>query len=65
MTTELCYCMRCKNKTNMKNISEKTTTKGQNMLTGNCTVCDCKVNKFVKKAKSLVGEKMNELKDNE
>ncbi len=44
----LAYCLKCKNKTEMTNTSNSMTSNGKKVLKGNCTVCNTKMNKFLK-----------------
>lgn len=52
------YCLKCKNKKEMKNPTIKTNKKGNRYLSGNCVDCNCKMNKFLKKDSKIepVGE---------
>ena len=43
------YCLKCKKKCEIKNEEIKTNKKGTRYISGNCKVCNCKVNKFIKK----------------
>lgn len=42
-------CMRCKGPKEMKNVKIEQTPKGTYKATGNCSVCDCGMCKFLKK----------------
>lgn len=44
------YCLKCKKEQVMKDPKDKTTSNGRKMVSGTCTVCTTKMNKFVKSA---------------
>ena len=41
------YCVRCRKMQQMKGCTNATSSNGRNMVKGNCTSCDTKMNKFV------------------
>lgn len=41
------YCVKCKSKSNMTDVEEKTAKNGRKMLSGKCTTCSTKMNKFI------------------
>jgi DNA polymerase II large subunit len=43
------YCVKCKEKREMKDVTEVTTKNGRPMLKGTCPVCSGKLNLFIKK----------------
>jgi hypothetical protein len=43
----LLYCLKCKNKTETKNTTEKTLRNGKRVMQGLCTVCGSKKNRFL------------------
>ena len=49
MAEEKNYCLKCKKQQPVKNMVLKQTKNGRSMKQGNCSVCDTKVCKFVKK----------------
>ncbi len=59
--TETSYCLKCKNKVNVKDAEIKTTTNNRKYLSGICVECGTKVNKFLKSEKSKISEKLDEL----
>lgn len=42
------YCLKCKTKTDTKNIKQSITKNNKKMLQGNCSICNCKKSQFVK-----------------
>ena len=42
------YCLKCKSKKDMINGTVKTNVKGNKYISGNCSTCGCKMNKFLK-----------------
>ena len=44
------YCVKCKTKKEMQNVTEVTTKNGRPMLKGTCPSCEGKLNLFIKKA---------------
>jgi len=43
------YCVKCKEKKEMKDPVESTTKRGTKMMKGTCSVCGCKMCGFLKK----------------
>lgn len=43
------YCLKCKKNTETQNEQQRTAKNGRNMLSGTCSVCGTKKNKFIKK----------------
>lgn len=43
-------CMKCRKTVEIKNPTQATTKTGRPMIKGNCSICDGKVSKFVKKS---------------
>lgn len=41
------YCLKCKKQMEMKEVKEKTSKNGRKMVSGKCTNCSTKMNKFV------------------
>lgn len=41
------YCLKCKSQKEMKDPKDKTTKNGRHMVSGTCTICATKMNKFV------------------
>ena len=48
MGANMCYCVKCKKGTIPSNMIEKTTKNGRCMMSGTCSKCGTKVNKFCK-----------------
>lgn len=48
MGANMCYCVKCKKGTIPSNMVEKTTKNGRCMMSGTCSKCGTKVNKFCK-----------------
>ena len=42
------YCVKCKDKREMNDVSETTTKNGRKMAKGVCPTCGTKMNKFLK-----------------
>lgn len=43
------YCVKCKNKTDTRDPSDRISKNGRNMIQGFCTTCGTKKTRFVKK----------------
>lgn len=43
------YCVVCKNKQQILQAKEKTTSNGRHMISGNCESCGTKINVFISK----------------
>lgn len=41
------YCVKCKSKSDMTEVEEKTAKNGRKMLSGKCIKCTTKMNKFI------------------
>ena len=41
------YCLKCKTRTDTKNVEKVTTKNNRNMIKGVCVVCGCKKSKFI------------------
>lgn len=48
-SSETAYCVRCRDKRTMVHVDGGMTKNGQPMRTGNCSTCQSKMCKFVKK----------------
>ncbi|QIG60059.1 hypothetical protein [Dishui Lake large algae virus 1] len=46
--TVMAYCVKCREKREMKDAKEVTTKNDRKMLTGTCPVCGTKMNLFIK-----------------
>ncbi len=44
----MAYCVKCKEKREMKDPKEATSANGRKMLKGSCPVCGTKMNVFIK-----------------
>lgn len=44
----MAYCVKCKEKREMKDAKEVTSANGRKMMKGTCAVCGTKMNLFVK-----------------
>ncbi len=42
------YCVKCKKKREMDNVTKTVSSNGRNMAKGTCPVCGTKMNKFLK-----------------
>lgn len=49
------YCVKCRDKTDTNNIRKTTTSNGRHCMKGECSVCDCKKNVFVKGSTKVGG----------
>jgi hypothetical protein len=49
--TETSFCLRCKTIVDIKDAVIKTTSNNRKMMSGICSVCNTKTNKFLKKNK--------------
>ena len=56
------YCLKEKKNELIKDGVEKINKRGGRYMSGLCSSCGCKMNVFLKKEKSLVSEKIDELK---
>lgn len=45
------YCVVCKNKQQIQNAKEKTSSNGRHMICGSCPKCGTKINVFISKQK--------------
>jgi hypothetical protein len=52
----LAYCVKCKEKRQMKNAHESVTSHGRHMMKGSCPVCKHTMCCFVKKKGSVQGD---------
>ena len=59
--TENSYCLKCKSKQPIKDVEIKTSKNNRKMLSGKCNICDTKVCRFIKKDKSEMAKKLDEL----
>jgi hypothetical protein len=55
------YCLKCKKSVELTNVEIKETKNKRRYMQGNCSVCNCKCNKFLKKEKSEIAEKVESL----
>ena len=53
----LIYCLKCKKKTETKNLKDGVTKTARPVKTGNCSVCDTKKSVFVKMDKDTAAAK--------
>ena len=44
----MAYCVKCKTKRHMKEAKEKVAKNGRHMMSGLCSVCNTKMNLFIK-----------------
>jgi len=52
----LAYCVKCKEKRQMKNAHESVTSHGRHMMKGSCPVCKHTMCCFIKKKGSVEGD---------
>ena len=55
------YCLKCKCKNQVKDVVEKTTKNNRKYIQGLCSVCNTRVNQFLKNDKSDKQEKLEKL----
>ena len=55
------YCLKCKKKCDITDVEIKTSKNNRKMLLGKCNICDTRTCRFLKKEKSEMSKKLDEL----